>query len=65
MIKVIFECSHEELGESILDVLPQRLDTVYLERFEQHVKYTVINCAWVFNKDELPYVQIKLAKYDD
>ena len=65
MIKVFFECNNEELGESELDVLPQYLDTVHLERLEVYVKYAVMARVWVFSKNELPYVKIKLAKYND
>ena len=65
MIKVFFECNNEELGESELDVLPQYLDTVRLERLEVYVKYAVMARVWVFSKNELPYVKIKLAKYND
>jgi predicted nucleic acid-binding protein len=62
MIKVIFECNGEDLGETELDVLPQNSDIVHLERYDNWKKYVALNRVWVFDKEELPYVKLILVE---
>lgn len=61
-MRVIFVHNNEDIGETELESIPQNADLVYLERYDEHVRYIVLNRIWVFDKSSYPYVKVELAK---